>query len=238
MAAKYAAWSAYNYVVGNPIKFIDADGREVGDPVNNPQISNDNQGKNHNRYYDPSLNRGTRSGGARPHWGIDIFASKGTPLQSVLGGVVVRVRDDFAPGRYKKNSTGNTIMIKSEVDGKVVYLSYGHLDKVDVKDKQIVKAGEVIGQTGNTGNAAGVGEANYHVHIQAYEGGTAAPNRDTKDPGDTVNPEKYLTTKFDKDGNAIPTGAAPTITPPDNVLYTPPSNFPETQSKPPPTKVQ
>jgi RHS repeat-associated protein len=33
LAEKYAAWSAYNYVLGNPVRFVDPDGRSVEDNI-------------------------------------------------------------------------------------------------------------------------------------------------------------------------------------------------------------
>lgn len=78
------------------------------------------------------------------HKGIDIFASKGTPVRATTGGLVL----------YSGNNG---------IGGKVVYMLgakwrfhyYAHLNDNVVSSFTPVSAGQVIGSVGTTGNAAG-----------------------------------------------------------------------------------
>ena len=77
-------------------------------------------------------NRVNDDGTIRIHHGVDILASKGTQLNSMLPGEVVNVRATFKPGEYAKDSYGNYVIVKSVVDGVKVFIKYAHLDNVDV----------------------------------------------------------------------------------------------------------
>jgi len=104
----------------------------------------------------------SREGGKRRHEGIDIFARKGTPVVAATDGVVSNV--------------GTT-----RLGGKVVWVInqrfqsayYAHLDKQLVKVGQLVKAGQVIGTVGNTGNAK---HTPAHLHFGVYRGWGGATN--------------------------------------------------------------
>jgi murein DD-endopeptidase MepM/ murein hydrolase activator NlpD len=91
-----------------------------------------------------------RSGG-RAHKGTDIMASRGTPCVSTCNGVV-RVHD---------NGLGGKSITLTGDNGWQFY--YAHLDQYKVSDGARVKAGQLIGTVGNTGNAAG---GACHLHFQ------------------------------------------------------------------------
>jgi murein DD-endopeptidase MepM/ murein hydrolase activator NlpD len=78
------------------------------------------------------------------HSGLDIAATRGTPVNAANNGVVrlsmlLRV-------------TGNTIIIDH---GSNVYSSYAHLDKLLVEEGAEVRKGDVIGEVGSTGFSTG-----------------------------------------------------------------------------------
>ena len=80
-----------------------------------------------------------KNGGFHP--GIDLKTEPQTLVKSCFDGVV-RMACDY--GDY-----GTTVVVRHYNGLETVY---AHLDKLCVKPNQIVKAGQVIGQTGTTGN--------------------------------------------------------------------------------------
>ena len=88
-----------------------------------------------------------------PHMGLDIAAPTGTPIQSTTPGkVLLAVNDLFY--------TGNTIIIDHGYELKSIYI---HLDKIYVKENDLVKEGQEIGTVGMTGRATGP-----HLHWGVY----------------------------------------------------------------------
>ena len=84
------------------------------------------------------------------HSGTDYAADMGTAVLSANDGRVVLTHPDMF-------YTGATILIDH---GYGVYTSYSHLSQIDVKDGQIVKAGDKIGEVGMSGRATGP-----HLHF-------------------------------------------------------------------------
>jgi murein DD-endopeptidase MepM/ murein hydrolase activator NlpD len=103
-----------------------------------------------------------RSGGRR-HKGVDIFAAKGTPVLAAAAGVIVQ-RDS--------GGAGGLALYERAVDGRTVYY-YAHLSgtRAGLKVGDLVRAGDVIGSVGSTGNVSG----SPHLHFGAFT--VADPNR-------------------------------------------------------------
>jgi murein DD-endopeptidase MepM/ murein hydrolase activator NlpD len=98
---------------------------------------------------DPANSRfGTRSvfNGERrnPHAGADFASPLGRPVKAPNGGKVVAARELFY--------TGNVVIIDH---GLGVFSMLAHLSRIDVKEGDDVKAGDVIGLVGATGRVTG-----------------------------------------------------------------------------------
>jgi len=109
-----------------------------------------------------------RSGG-RKHKGVDMFATRNTPLVAVVDGRV----------KLSSNSLGGwTVHLYSDT-GTVYY--YAHLESqaTDITSGQRVSRGTVVGYVGNSGNAR---YTSPHVHFEIRPGGRAV------NPYPTVRP--------------------------------------------------
>jgi len=104
-------------------------------------------------------------GSGRVHLGVDIGAPAGTPLVAVAGGRVTQVYRD-RPGSL----SGNGLKITA-ADG--TYFFYAHLAGLapGIGAGVPVRAGQVIGTMGSTGNAAIT-----HLHFEVHPRGGAAVN--------------------------------------------------------------
>ncbi|MEX0917777.1 MAG: peptidoglycan DD-metalloendopeptidase family protein [Candidatus Paceibacterota bacterium] len=119
-----------------------------------------------------------RDGGAREHEGLDMLAPLGTPIVSPTEAVVIRIGDGSGSGEYVStaNPGGETFV-------------YMHLDEVaDIDVGDVLKAGDLIGFVGNTGNASG-GPA--HLHFELRE------DREPTDPIERLTDEFSLQEKMD-----------------------------------------
>jgi murein DD-endopeptidase MepM/ murein hydrolase activator NlpD len=98
---------------------------------------------------DPANSRfGTRSifNGERrsPHAGADFASPLGRPVEAPTGGRVVAARELFF--------TGNVVIIDH---GLGMFSMLAHLSRIDVKEGDDVKAGEIVGLVGATGRVTG-----------------------------------------------------------------------------------
>jgi murein DD-endopeptidase MepM/ murein hydrolase activator NlpD len=98
------------------------------------------------------------------HEGNDIFAPAGTPVLAVTGGTLRRVGTARVPG--------NRLYLYSD---RGDYYFYGHLSsfEADARSGKRVKAGEVLGYVGSTGDAEPTPP---HVHFEVHPGGGAPVN--------------------------------------------------------------
>ncbi|HYE23434.1 MAG TPA: M23 family metallopeptidase [Candidatus Paceibacterota bacterium] len=113
-----------------------------------------------------------RGGGTRTHEGLDIMAPKGAFVASPTDAVVTRTGTGESAGIYvyTANPGGETF-------------AYMHLDAIaeGVKPGTVLKAGDLIGYVGNTGNASGGAP---HLHFEI------------RDNGKVIDPYLRLTKEF------------------------------------------
>ena len=80
----------------------------------------------------------------RPHGGADFLSAEGTPVRAPNAGRVAAARDLFF--------TGNTVIIDH---GMGVVSLLAHLSAMDVREGDLIAAGQVIGRVGATGRVTG-----------------------------------------------------------------------------------
>lgn len=101
----------------------------------------------------------SRDGGKRSHEGVDIFAPKGSPAVAAADGIVTGVNEGGIGGK----------VVWLRPHGKSYTLYYAHLDDQLVQPGQQVKAGDILGTVGNTGNARNT-PAHLHFGIYTFQG--------------------------------------------------------------------
>lgn len=106
------------------------------------------------------------------HSGQDFAVPVGTDVVAAHGGTVVKAGPN---GGGDGPAYGNAIVVKH---GDGLYSQYAHLSRIDVKVGQVIKTGQHIARSGNTGNTTGP-----HLHFEI---------RTTPDYGSAVNPVVFL----------------------------------------------
>jgi murein DD-endopeptidase MepM/ murein hydrolase activator NlpD len=120
-----------------------------------------------------------RDGGRRDHHGLDIFAPRGTPVLAAVDGTV-RVGTGERGGQLIWLYDANAPDVVSDDGGdrdrrrrrRGRRLYYAHLDDWAVANGDAVRAGDVIGYVGNTGNARTTPP---HLHFGVYDRGPVDP---------------------------------------------------------------
>ncbi|MFI1726820.1 M23 family metallopeptidase [Streptomyces sp. NPDC020489] len=109
------------------------------------------------------------------HSGQDFAVSSGTKVFAAHGGTVVKAGGN---GAGDGPAYGNAIVIKH---GGKTYSQYAHLSRIEVKVGQVVKTGQRIALSGNTGNSSGP-----HLHFEV---------RTTANYGSAIDPVAFLRSK-------------------------------------------
>lgn len=103
----------------------------------------------------------SRDAGRRQHEGIDIFASRHTPALAVVDGTAQSGTNNLG---------GNVVWLRGRAFGESFY--YAHLERFAFEGTASVKAGDVIGYVGNSGNARATSP---HLHFGIYDRGAIDP---------------------------------------------------------------
>ena len=108
-------------------------------------------------------------GATTNHSGIDFGVPIGTPVKAIADGTIIAANGGM-------RGYGNGIFIDhGTINGKHIVSEYGHLSSFLVKVGDIIKQGQVIAKSGNTGISTGP-----HLHLTIRENNIP------------VDPKKYL----------------------------------------------
>lgn len=166
----------YAYVTNNPINGIDPSGL-WRDPINNPQLRGF-----YGAGWTPNQSTFGLVRGSTYHQGLDIFALPGTPAFASIDGTV-------ALAGYSA-TFGNQIVIKGKINGKDVYLRYAHLGELHVKCGASVREGDLVADTGMTGNADNLPDSMAHLHFEMMK--TLNPGKGQDGNRQRYNPGDYM----------------------------------------------
>ena len=128
------------------------------------------------------------------HKGIDFGSRMGTPVKAATAGTVIKANTGDNGGY------GNLVTIKSQ-DGTET--RYAHLSNIGVKEGQQVKAGDIIGNSGNTGRSTGP-----HLHFEIIK------------DGKQVDPAPLISAGSDQKQDATTAPSAPDTASPGGNLAT------------------
>lgn len=96
------------------------------------------------------------------HIGVDIKLPIGTPIYSMGNGIVEQVKNiNTGFGKHIVIRHPNVPINNDPNRTQTLYSTYAHLSVLSVKEGQRVKKGELIGKSGNSGNATAP-----HLHFQ------------------------------------------------------------------------
>lgn len=96
------------------------------------------------------------------HTGVDIRVPVGTPIRSIGNGVIEKViQQNYGFGYYIVVRYPNVPDATASDGTSTFYATYAHLSVILVREGQVVRKGEVIARSGETGLASGP-----HLHFQ------------------------------------------------------------------------
>lgn len=190
---------------------LDKDGNCVkipctGNPINNieiaPQTYSGLQGAMFgcNRKNSTTICGGIK--GLKYHDGIDLKTSYGDPIFAMFDGSIYSTK-------YDPDGMGYYTRIISTVNGKVILVEYGHMQennrRLQTDPDLTVKAGDIIGYQGLSGNLGSAIEDGYtssHVHIKIRLHDDNISSWSYQSYID-IDPREYLTTTINDDGSVV-----------------------------------
>ncbi len=99
------------------------------------------------------------TGKPKAHQGWDLQAIPGTPVFSVSKGKVAFAGDRGALG----------LLLVISIENTGYYAAYAHLSQISVKVGDELNLGDIVGNTGNTGNANTMKGPDQHLHFEVRD---------------------------------------------------------------------
>lgn len=161
----------------------------AGDPVPEPEVARQKaSGTFGGMYGCTRYGSGCngKKGRTKRHYGLDLEANYGDPIYAMYDGTAsIAQQEDGSKG------AGYYVVLTSTIGGDTVKTLYFHMQK-DNRVSGIVKAGDIIGYQGDSGNLKGAIESGYtvsHLHIKVKKNGAI------------VDPRDYITTEIHDNGD-------------------------------------
>tara|TARA_R110000823_G_scaffold315678_2_gene449449 strand:- start:15578 stop:16864 length:1287 start_codon:yes stop_codon:yes gene_type:complete len=166
------------------VAIIDPEGPCPGDPLKTMKVASSGGSKERGGTFGD-----TRANNTQFHDGVDLKATPGTTFRPIKAGRVIYVRDTFDTYEYKKDSYGNKVIVRTTLDdGSILDLHYNHMDEVFVRVGDEIDTNTLVGETGQTGNAARESVVPHlHVKAQVTVNGVPVTKKDNRN-----NPALYM----------------------------------------------
>ncbi len=173
LAVRTNKWTLFSYEVDGEMEYYDIDG-------NAPDLAMDRVPFAYTRITSPFdlHRRHPITHRIRPHEGVDLKGSYGTPIASTGDGIVT-----FAGWQ---NGYGRLVIVNHNNGYET---RYGHLSAIDVSTGQRVKRGQFIAKLGNSGISTGA-----HLHYEVRIEGIPYDPMTVKLPSYHPLPKSKLTT--------------------------------------------
>ncbi|HST37730.1 MAG TPA: M23 family metallopeptidase [Allosphingosinicella sp.] len=94
----------------------------------------------------------------RDHQGWDLLAPVGTQCFAIADGMVSDV--------YKSTDYGQVVELSFRFKDQKLFAAYAHLSEARVKKGEAVKQGQLVGLSGDSGNAANLNASEKHLHFE------------------------------------------------------------------------
>ena len=140
----------------------------------------------------------------RHHDGIDLKNDYGAPIHAMYDGIIYS-------SRYDEEGAGYYTRIQSTVNGKTILHEYFHMQEYNRVEQNKpgqplvkVKAGDIIGYQGDSGNLARAlkrekVDSHVHIEIREHDGSRSWAYKNYI----PIDPRDYLGTQLDNNGNLI-----------------------------------
>jgi murein DD-endopeptidase MepM/ murein hydrolase activator NlpD len=170
---------------------------EPQDPFSNPKLCPTKSGNIQGARFGCSRNNNKKW-----HGGTDLKANIGTKCKAIYGGTILSIRNNNSNHSDYKKGRGNYIIIKSG-NFSMQYCHLQYNSSLNLNKGDSINVSQIIGKTGKSGNAySDIDVPNKHLHIVVSLDHFSSNNN-------YDDPEKYLKTKYNKNGQPVLAGELP-----------------------------